>query len=502
MGVVIPLASRVNPAESQLTKRDPANLSGAEWPPRSERERLDAYAANRLLFEGDHFAVLSGKHNAVHDYEYISINLPKNIVTIVADLLFGEDLTLVYPDETPDAAKEKVDEIWERNDMQALLFEGALDTGYAGDGVWTVGREADGESGKAKIRTHPADTWFPEQNEDDVRDILRHRLAWVKKYTPEGGKELQFLRVVVHEKGRVLHQLYRLKDGKVGAAASPDEWAYFYETPPDEVQEGLEGEFLLEHIPNFRTARAYLGTSEYKGSEDLFAVINGTATQIDGILQRHSDPMLSLPADVWDTVTNGGKRMPEREKLAVISQGGVTGNKPEFITWDGKLSDNLAFMDVITDQIAVVSETAPQLLARGEWGGDLSGIARKILLIRTLAKVRRKRRYYDTVIPRLLEKAQRMEGVTDPIKVKLGWEDGLPDDVLERLEVADRRLANGTESHKGAIKTLDNATDAEAESKLEEIEDDGQTEAEAVSRQASQRPKPVIQVSANMGDVE
>ncbi|MCP4898822.1 MAG: phage portal protein [bacterium] len=497
MGALIDLSDRFNLSQS----KSDTDISGKEWPPLSERERLKAYADNRDLFDGEHQNVLSGKHNATHEYEYISVNVPKNIVTVVADLLFGEDLALVYDDDVDDGAKEKVDDIWSRNQMQALLFEGALDTGYSGDGIWTVGREADGESGLAKIKTHPADTWFPEQNPDDVRDILRHRLAWVKKYKTEGGKEQDYLRVVVHEKGRVLHELYRLVKGKIDGPASPQEWGLFYDTPPDQEQEGIPDEFLLEHVPNFRTAREYKGTSEYKGCEDLFATLNGTVTQIDGILQRHSDPQIAMPVEMWHDQTDGGRKQPDIARLRAFAID-QAGTKPEYITWDGKLTDNLAFMDTTMQQIALVSETAPQLLSRGEWGGDLSGRALKILLIRTLAKVRRKRRYYDAMIPRLLEKAQLMEGVTEPIKVRLDWPDGLPDDILERVEVVDRRLANGTESQKGAIKTLDGGTDEQAEAKINEIDEDGGREDAQMERTVQGRQAPTIPVNVNLGDVE
>jgi hypothetical protein len=162
MGAIIDLAERLNPAESQLIS------TGNEWPPRPDRPRLDDYAKYFLIWSGEHQHVLTTENTEIYG-EYIAVNVPKVIVTIPADLLFGEDLTLVYPDDVQEAGKEQVDEIWERNQCQALLHENALDTGYTGDGVWTVGREVDEDKGLAVIKTHPAETWFPIAHPDDIR---------------------------------------------------------------------------------------------------------------------------------------------------------------------------------------------------------------------------------------------------------------------------------------------------------------------------------------------
>jgi hypothetical protein len=472
----------------------PGELAGIDWPPRDDRTRLSGYADYKSLWDGDHQGVLVGANTRV-DGHYISVNIPRVIVTIPADLLFGEDLTLTYPDDTQDADRERVEEIWERNDLQTLLYENALDTGYSGDGVWTVGSV----EGVSTIKTHPAHTWFPETNPDDVRDILRHRLAW-ERMAMIGGKEVEFLRVVVHERGWVLHELYRIHKGKL-VDASDEDWVALYGAKPEVEQEGVKGEFLLEHVPNFRTARQLCGISEYVGLEDLFGALNARMTQYDGILDRHSDPVMELPWDLWNALTEGGKKQVDRDNLDVVAKDD-NGNGVGYVTWDGKLADNMEFINQVLHQISVVSDTAPQLMGRAEWGGNVSGVALKILLVRTLAKVGRKRRYYDKVIPRLLTKAQQLEGVTDPVRVGLDWPDGLPADTMALIEEMDRRLLNQTISRKGAVKQLDGVSEEEAEAVLAEIEDDDQSEAAAVTNAVGGRTLPTIKVTSGLGDVE
>lgn len=477
-------------------------LSGMEWPPPGEAARIAAYADNRSLWLGDHESVLVSPNTHVYG-EYIAVNIPRTIVTIAADLLAGEDLALEFEDDASEDDQERVKAIWERNNMQTLIYENALDTGYAGDGVWSVGRRVDGETetGDAVIKTHPAEVWFPETNPDDVRDIYKHRLAWTKSLGTV-GKEKEYLRVVVHERGRVLHEMYELNGGKVGKPADDAVWEAFYPNGrPDEVQDGVDGEMLVVHVPNFRTARSLFGDSDYTGQKPLFAAIDMHMTQASGILDRHSDPVLGLPWDVWNTLTKGGKQRVDKAELDVLALG-ENGEKPEYITWDGKLDDVFTLIDKAMQQLALTSDTAPQLMALGDYGGNISGRALKIMLLRTLAKVNRKRRYFEAGIKKLMELAQRIEGVTEPVAVNVIWPDGLPADVLEAIEVMDRRLANETIGRKRAVQRLDDTTPDHAQAILDEIDEDEHTTEAAVSRNASQRQLPTIKVNAGLGEPE
>ena len=472
------------------------------WPPQSEGERLKAYADNRALWLGEHESVLVSQDTHVTG-EYIAVNIPRTIVTIAADLLAGEDLALEFDKEAAEADQERVKAIWQRNDMQTLLYENALDTGYAGDGVWTVGRKVDdgSETGEAIIKTQPAENWFPETNPDDVRDIVKHRLAWTKTWDDTSGAK-EYLRVVVHERGRVLHELYELKGGKIKALATDAEWAHFYPNgQPDEEQEGVKDEFLVVHVPNFRTARNLFGDSDYTGQKPLFATIDMHMTQASGILDRHSDPSLALPWDLWMKLTEGGKKRIDKMEMEIIALG-ENGEKPEYITWDGKLADVFELIDKAMAQLAMTSDTAPQLLGRKEWGGDVSGRALKIMLLRTLAKVNRKRRYFTAALEKVLELAQLIEGAKEAVKVNIVWPDGLPADVLEAIEVMDRRLSNETIGRKRAIQRLDDTTPDHAQDILDEIDEDDRSTEAAVGRNANGRQLPTIKVNAGLGEAE
>jgi len=469
-----------------------AGLSGLPWPPPEHAARVAAYRQNHLIWAGEHERVLLS-NDVRMEGQYTTVNIAKNIVTIAADILFGEEIKFTFPDDASDEDAQRVRDIIERNEFTTLLYESALDTGYAGDGVFVVGRD---DEEQAIIHTVPAENWFPEQNPDNIREVTKHTLAWERAY----GKD-KYLRVVEHTPGLVVNGLYQLKGGKLGAPATQDEWARLYgdNVPPEKVETAVE-DFLVVHVPNFRTSREYFGQSEYAaGVQSIFGAINARVTQSDGILDRHSDPSMALPYDVWAQATKGGTRDVDPAELSVVALG-QNGEKPEYITWDGQLENNYRLIDKLIHLLGVVTETAPQLLHAEGWGGDFSGRALKILLLRTLAKVNRKRLYYDAAIKKILELSQLIEGV-DPVPVAIIWPDGLPQDVRETVDIVERRIAGRTLSRKRGIMRMDDSDEKEAGEAIVEIDDEDGRDLERVAAFAprSGTAKPPIPVRINLG---
>ncbi len=429
------------------------------WPPTSERARLQKYERHRAIFDGHHVSALDEQGIANRYGQFVTVNVAKVIVIIPADILFGEEISLEYPDDVDEKAKEQCEEIWKRTNLKTLLYESAIDTGIEGDSVIAVDR---GEDGLAAFRSIPVSTWFPELDPDDVQQEIAHVIAWKRTFTDAQGHERNFLRINKHEKGKITYQLWRLnREGKLDGEASAAEWTMLYPNgrPPVEVNTGLEDDFALVHIPNFRTSNTYHGHGEFEfGVESIFAAIDALFTQGSYILGKHADPMLALPQETFigmqaqakagamnpkTRVTTVG--MIDKANLDVVSMGD-NNSKPEYVTYDGQITSNIELADSLLDKLALITEIAPQLLNKGEGlSGELSGRALKILLLRTLAKVNRKRQYYNQAIPKLMELAQRVEGVKEPIQVTVAWKDGLPQDQIETIEAQEKMVKLGVQ---------------------------------------------------------
>jgi len=463
----------------QLFKRPakPATMP-PQWPSPEANTRFQEYKKNKSIWSGDHEAIFSQYVPSTYPL-WITANIAKNIVTVPADFLFGEELELTFDDDVDEEAKKKVQEIWDRNKMHMLMYESALDTNTYGDGVFIPERD---DEGLCRIRSRPVSTWVPTLDPDDNRVEIRHEFGWTKA---NNGKV--FLRVVRHEEGFVHNELFLMQGQEVKRPATDSEWRAIYgdDVPAPEIKTGVD-ELLVVHVPNFRGAEDYHGKSEFWGVESLFAGIDARLTQSNRILTRHADPILGLPVDLfrsekgiqpgtrpYNPLSGSGI---DKERLSVV-QAGPNGEMPQYITWDGHIEDNLKLIDGYMQMLSIVTETAPQLLNRGEFGGDLSGRALKILLVRTLAKVNRKRIYYTDAIKRVIDLAQQIEGM-EPIEVGVKWADGLPQDMLEAIEIAERKLNAQIESQKGAIMEVDDVDEEAADKKIKEIEGEQEKEDE------------------------
>lgn len=458
-----------------------------EWPPFEETARLDRYDQHRLIYEGKHEIALDERQLAGDYGTFITCNLPALVVRVFADFLAGEDLALEFGGDVPEEAQQRVHDIWDRNELQTMLHESAVEGGHQGDAIFTVGRD---EEGLSVVDTAQARHWFPVTHPDRVREVLLHKLCWVKTAVVD-GKERDYLRVVEHHRGRVENKLFLMENERVMGEAGDDAWRMFYgdEVPQAIIETGVD-DFLVVHVPTYRVPSKIHGASEFSGQESLFAALDARLTQLDHILSKHADPPWSLPPEAFDALTQKhGPNVP-LDAFRILKQS-ENGDDPKRIIWDAHLDSLFKAIDELTDKILMTSEIDPQLMGRGDFGGDISGRALKLRLMRTLSKVNRRRRYYDAGLKQILRLAQMVEGV-EPIDVEIKWPDGLPNDLMESVEIASARIAAGLSSPKREIKRLDNLTDEEAQVVVDEI---NEADGAPLSQAAARRGAPQINVT-------
>jgi len=480
MSLIQTLANKVNPSSNVMPIYQ-------EWPPEEHTARIKWYKTCQMIFDGDHLNAFEDSDDMDRFGRYIVCNVGALIVKALNDLLFGEELTLEMPKGTSDKDAQRVTDIWERNQGQTLYFESGLETMNSGDGITTLRAE----DGKAYIEPANVISWVPEIDPDNVRHVLSHTLAWEREV--KTGREIKkYLRMVVHEKGKIINKLFEMQGGRIKAEVN---LSVLYDDPPEEEQDTGVDDFLLVHTPNFRISREYFGRSEYLGLESLFSALNARLTQSDFVFEKHSDPILGIPADTFSVLLKEGGGEIDKKELQTIRMG-ENGEKPEYTTWDSKMDSAAAFIDGLLDKILLISETARQLIGDEKGGVAESGRALKYRLMRTLAKVNRKRNYYSHTIPATLSLAQQLEGAKDPVKVNIKWPDGLPQDVIETIEAEERKLAAGLTSRKRSIMVVDNLNEKEADERAQEIEaEEEKMDAQVAARVApGQRVPPQIKV--------
>ena len=431
---------------------------GKKWPPDNERERLQEYQENKLLFEGRHEKVFKDWVRLLREDQKavlkLVLNLHKRLSLLWGDLLLGEPPKYTAGDpETPEQTN------LERliDGLENTAYEVAIDISRFGDGIFKV--RFDGQS---KIEGQPPAVWFPVVKPDNIREITHHVLAW--KYTEgEDDNKKDFLQCEIHERGKITYRLYLLKEDRIAGLAKPEV-----------VQLTGVNDFLVIPVANVLTTDRIHGLNDYSDLDSIIQELEIRVSQISRILDKHADPNMYGPdsALTKDDETGewvykgGGKYFPVAPEET----------PPGYVTWDGQLDSAFKQIEVLMEQFYFLSETSPAVFGQLKTGLAESGSALRRLMMAPLAKVNRIRMRFDPALKNVLRIASDLEVASAmPNAIKLGdvhidWKDGLPEDTTEATQNEVQRYAAGLSSIESSLRRLDGIDGDSLTEELKRIE--------------------------------
>lgn len=441
------------------------------FPYKKDEPRLKDYAYFKNLFLGDHFTAFNLKvedekfNKEYAKLRYVKVNFAGLVSKIIADILFSEPITV----KVEDGDQEFVDELLRQNHFGALCYESALSNSYNGDEVFKLRIKDD----ELLMRSVPPSMYFPEFDNDITTPPIKEELAWVVEVEEANEKITQYLRKEIHTKGLITNELYLLESGTIKERVP---FSKIGKNVPDQEDTKI-GEVLLRHSPNWKSSDRYFGISDYYDLDTIFFAINNRFTKIDNILDKHSDPILLVPDGILDK--NGRVK---KNQLGVIEIKEGENNKPEYVVWDASLENAFKQIEHLIEAMFMVSETSPDALGMGKGQSD-SGRALKLKLLRTLAKVQRKKIYYDSALKDLIYRAQllakawgiKLNGKTmngEAVVPEIEWQDGLPIDEYEQVEMETMKIDAGLTSTEEAIMRIEDVDEDTAKDKAKKIRDE------------------------------
>lgn len=467
----------INDKQSATSKPEEIKTSPAEsvaFPYPDSTQRLLNYSYFENLFFGDHFEAFNLKINN-HQFgkqysklRYVMVNFAGLVSKICADMLFSEPITIKMPEG---GDQDYVEALAKTNKLNTQLYESALSNSYNGDAVFKVRvgkRHPNDEKSSVIIEDITPRIYFPKLDPFNVRsEPLQKELAWLFNV---GTK--QYLRKEIHEPGKIINKVFEMHEGKIGNEASLD--LLNAGQLPEEVDTKIP-ESLIIHIPNWKVGSRWEGVSDYYDLDSLFFAINNRMTKVDNVLDKHTDPILMVPPGVLD---EDGR--VQKKSMQVIEIGEGENGKPEYIVWDASLENAFKEIEKLVEFMYMIGEVSPDVLGLGEGVSD-SGRALKFKLMRTIAKVARKKLYYYTGIQQVLYVAQLMGkawGVEadgklikgEAMRPDLVFADGLPADDTELLENESKAIDIGITSKKDSIMRVYGVDEQTAEERLKEIE--------------------------------
>jgi len=471
----------VSPTAEEMEKnRDVTKeVSPLAFPYENEKRRLEDYAYYEKLFMGQHFEAFriridNAAYGEVYNrLRYVKTNFAGLVSKVCADMLFSEPITV----SVEGGDQDFIDALFYTNKLDVQLYESALSNSYMGDALFKV------RVGK-RYPSNPKDKptviiedisptiYFPEVDQFNVRqDPEKKELSWTFK-----RGDISYLRKEIHYSGRIENKVYKMEDGKIKEEVGLEVLNIPTLLP---VVETKVEESLLIHVPNWKTGRRYWGISDYFDLDSLFYAINNRLTLTDNILDKHSDPILAVPEGILDE-----KGQVKKAKLGMVEIPAGVGQegKPEYIVWNASLENAFKEIEKLVEMFFMISETSPDILGMGQ-GQAESGRALKLKLLRTIAKVSRKKLYYDYAIREVIYTAQKLakawgvevDGVKlkgEPVYPDIEWADGLPIDIAEQIEHEVAAVDAGITSKADAIMRVYGYDEETAKSKAKEIKDE------------------------------
>lgn len=435
---------------------------GAPWPPPSELERISLYKQNRDLFEGKHDKVFKDWIRLLRDDQKatleIILNWPKRLSTLFADLLLGEPPQVEAGDE---GSKEQdaVTRLIELNNLFNTAYEVALDVSRYGVGLFKSRYD---ERGIIEAQTPLV--WFPVVQPDNVKDVTAHVLGWDYEQEEQsiwGAKMQRYLKLEIHEKGRITTRLHKLAAGNIAGLVEESV-----------IQTGVD-DFLVVPVFNLSTSDRLTGLDDYSDLDTIVQELEIRMAQISRILDKHADPNMCGPDSALEqdpqsgqwTFRGGGKYFP-------VGQGE---QPPMYVTWEGQLEAAFKEIEVLMEQFYALSETSAAAFGQLKAGLAESGSALRRLMMAPLAKVNRIRLRFDPALKKTLMLASELEaaqGVKDAVKLEeihITWQDGLPDDDMEETQIETTRYTAGLTSLESALMRLDGLEGEALQAEIERI---------------------------------
>lgn len=459
---------------------------GTAFPFTGHAKRLKRYEENMKLFNGQYKDVFDSYNLNPNDSLYISLNLAGIICKKSTDMLFGENVHVSAGKKDNSAEQHLLDKVGCDNYMNILNYEAGLLASIKGDAFYKVrwGQENNGDlpqeidPSRVIIEPIPAEYCFPETS-----PVNKKRITVTHVCVPVLDEESDewTLWVESHKAGSVTYFKCKLTVVETDRYGKATGWK-IAETPTQVFAEETGVNLpLVIHVPNY-SVDSWEGIDDLSEHKSIFDEINNRLSQIAAILDKHADPAIAVPSGVLEVDGDGRPVFSvNREKVFEIM--GKDDVIPQYVTWNGQLQHAYSELDRLISNLLTTAEIPEVALGKSDSGTSGStGISIRMRMAPLLAKVNRKRQYFDKALKQVYLLAQSLTAVAthdysyEPVVPVLLFSDGLPKDAAEDAQtMAIRTGSKPTMSQKSAIMLLDGKTEEQAEAEIERIKDEAET---------------------------
>lgn len=423
---------------------------GEVFPPVSETSRLLEYEHNRILFDltdRDFKPFEIAANRLISDWQsYIKFPLIlayQRLMTIkLADMIVGTMPTITAgTDALSTFIQEKRTDI----SFDEKVYSSVID--FSRYGV-TVFRLFNNESNQGDFTCWDPSEWFPILYDDGTKRIKEHVLVWRSNIGTASAPTWRIHTQIHPVTGqKYVEQSYDSPDGKS-----------FGKKLSENVVK-TNSSCFVQYAANIPTTSNIYGTSDYTAVNQIVLKAMERIVQILNILDRHSDPSMTGPVSLLEQ-DESGNLVLKLKQFYGVSEGETP---PSYLTWDGKLDSAFKALEILLNQLYVISEMGAAFLGTSDSTGQaISGTAMRFKMASPLIKARRVKNSLTLPLKRLITGLGEIDG--QPMKfqdITIQWDDSLPKDPREQVELI--RLETGLTQIMPLRKALMDEYDMKAE---------------------------------------
>jgi hypothetical protein len=456
--------------------------AGELWPQEPALTRYRTYRHYERIFSGDHEELWDPQRDP-DDAPYVTVNVSAALTQTIVDRLWGsppkpgvaqdeqvetvgEDGLPIAQEEDPRAAMLK--DIWEASQLDTEGKLAVETRSWAGDGVLKAFYDAaanavrvtivDPESFDATFDPLDAARMTEAVFSTVIPNPLDNAHDWLFEeahtlVTDEDGTQSGLIENRLYELSATAYTGHMQADQRLRRRVPWEKRPDILAPLEEFVETGIDV-LPVVLIPNRKTARTRpWGRSDYCETEAIQRQLNRRYTETNAILDKHEDLILYGDISLFDREGEGMEFNYYRNRAIPLQQGE---DPPGYIPYPGTTAEGQAEADTLKRDFARVSRVNPESMGLIDGGLPPSGRAIKLMQVNTTSTVDGHRLVIDPLLRAVLSAATKLhaawvqgaEGVEsvgwlEPDEIHLEWSDGLPEDMLESVQLASQAALSG-----------------------------------------------------------
>lgn len=347
---------------------------GAEWPSKEVRDRNRCYRFNKRLLNGEYglnkklVAIIDDVQQEIN-YKQLTLNRFELVVNKLDSLLFGNEATI----QTGDLERDKdVKKLVERTHWLRDIRKATKICLYSGDAIIKTGRH-----GISAISPTFGYKVVDISDKNKVLGYVLHELLYDTKEKVAGRYvwKASHIRILISCKGYEYERVFEYKGGhKQGILGKPVKYKY------KDRWISKKGNYYYTDIEDCETVQwlsmntekdGLYGASAFDSLKDVILAIETRLSCENYVVDQHGKPILLLGMVSVKPNEKTGTYSPAIIDGKYMIQKGQ-GEKPEFLTWDGKLDNSKQIRDDLIDEFYELSEMGRCFLTGEFSGGNIS----------------------------------------------------------------------------------------------------------------------------------